>query len=124
MDLTDEQWEILEHLIPKLPRRADGRGRPWSDPRAVLNGILWILRTEAPWNDMPERYPPDSTCHRWFQNRVRSGVMEQILRALRTSAIGGSGPDGVLHRRHSEKRGIVVGKTKQGKGTKIIRWQW
>jgi transposase len=58
MDLTEEQWEILEPLIPTPPRREDGRGRPWRDPRDVLNGILWILRTGAPWKDLPERYPP------------------------------------------------------------------
>ena len=74
MDLTDEQWAILEPLIPTLPRRADGRGRPWSDPREVLNGILWILKTGARWQDLPDRYPPHQTCHRWFQGWVRAGV--------------------------------------------------
>jgi transposase len=59
MDLTDEQWAVLEPLIPTPPRRADGKGRPWRDPRDILNGILWIfLRTGAPWHDLPERYPP------------------------------------------------------------------
>jgi transposase len=67
MDLTDEQWDLLEPLIPQPPRRKDGRGRPWRDPRDVLNGILWILRTGAPWKDLPERYPPYQTCHRRFQ---------------------------------------------------------
>ena len=52
MDLTDEQWELLGPLIPKPPRREDGRGRPWRDPRDVLNGVLWILRTGAPWKDL------------------------------------------------------------------------
>ena len=67
MDLTDEQWEILEPLIPHPPRRADGKGRPWWDPRDVLNGILWVLRTVAPWRDLPERYPPYQTSQRRFQ---------------------------------------------------------
>jgi transposase len=82
MDLTDEQWEVLEPIIPVPPRRADGRGRPWRDPRAVLNGILWILRTGAQWKDLPTRYPPYQTCHRRFQLWVRSGVLDQILRTL------------------------------------------
>jgi len=55
MDLTDEQWEVLKPSIPVPPRRADGRGRPWRDSRAVLNGILWILRTGAQWQDLPAR---------------------------------------------------------------------
>jgi transposase len=40
--MTDEQWRILDPLIPDPPARQDGRGRPWKDTRAVLNGILWI----------------------------------------------------------------------------------
>ena len=51
-------------------------------PRDVLNGILWILRTGAPWKDMPSRYPPYQTCHRWFQKWTQQGVFAQILRAL------------------------------------------
>ena len=47
MDLMGKQWEILEPLLPELPRRADGRGRPWPDSRKVLNGMLWILGTGA-----------------------------------------------------------------------------
>ena len=57
MDLTDAQWALLEPLFrPK--RREDGRGRPWQDTRAVLNGVFWVLRTGAPWHDLPRRYPP------------------------------------------------------------------
>ncbi len=82
MDLTDEQWEVLEPFIPDPPRREDGRGRPWRDPRDVLNGILWILRTGAPWKDLPERYPPYQTCHRRFQKWIKEGVLSDILEAL------------------------------------------
>lgn len=81
-DLTDLQWAILDPLIPEPPRRKDGRGRPWKDRRAVLNGILWVLRTGAPWADVPERYPSYQTCHRRFQQWVRSGIMKGVLEAL------------------------------------------
>jgi len=82
MDLTDEQWEVIKPWIPDPPRRLDGRGRPWRDARQVLNGILWILRTGAPWKDLPNRYPSYQTCHRRFQQWVRSGIMKGILEAL------------------------------------------
>ena len=82
MDLKDEQWVIVEPLLPKVARRADGKGRPRIDDRAILNGILWILRTGAPWPDMPNRYPPYQTCHRRFQEWVEKGVFEKVLRAL------------------------------------------
>ena len=82
MDLTNEQWEVLEPLIPEPVRRADGRGRPWRNSRDVLNGILWVLRTGAPWRDLPERYPPYQTCHRRFQRWNEEGVLDEILGAL------------------------------------------
>jgi transposase len=65
-DLSDAQWEILDPVIPDFSRRKDGRGRPPRDRREVLNGILYILRTGAPWADLPERYPPYQTCYRRF----------------------------------------------------------
>jgi transposase len=43
-DLTDEQWALIGGFLPEPVRRADGPGRPWRENRAVLNGILWILR--------------------------------------------------------------------------------
>jgi transposase len=70
MDLTDAQWEYISALIPQPPRRDDGKGRPWRPARDVLNGVLWILRTGAPWKDLPERYPPYQTVHRCFQPSI------------------------------------------------------
>ncbi len=82
MDLTDAQWSFLEILMPTPSHRPARRGRPWRDPRDVLNGILWILRTGAPWKDLPERYPPYQTCHRRFQQWCRDGTIERVLHGL------------------------------------------
>ena len=82
VDLTDEQWAMLEPLISKPPRRPDRRGRPWRDARQVLNGVLWVLRTGAPWRDLPGRYPPYQTCHRRFQKWIEEGVLGSVLEAL------------------------------------------
>src|SRR5260370_37220484 len=81
MDLTDAQWAFLEPLF-RPRRREDGRGRPWQDTRAVLNGVLWVLRTGAPWHDLPPRYPPYQTCHRRFQQWQRSGLLTHLLQKL------------------------------------------
>jgi transposase len=81
-ELTDEQWAIIAPLIPEPPRREDGRGRPWKDSREVMNGILWVLRSGARWEDLPERFPPYQTCHRRFQQWVREGVLRSVLEAL------------------------------------------
>ena len=82
MDLTNEQWQRIAGYIPKPKAQPGKSGRPPQDCRAVLNGILWILRTGAQWADMPERYPPKSTCHRCFQEWTESGVFAKILTAL------------------------------------------
>lgn len=81
-DLTEEQWQLLSRLLPPLPRRKDGRGRPWKDTRAVLNGILWVLRTGAQWHALPKHYPPYQTCHRRFQQWVQQGVWQELVRTL------------------------------------------
>jgi transposase len=82
MDLTDEQWAVVEPLLPKPVKRADGKGRPRVDNRAILNGILWVMRTGAPWHDMLNRYPAYQTCHRRFQEWVKAGTFETILKKL------------------------------------------
>jgi transposase len=81
-ELQDEQWALIEPLLPKQVRRADGRGRPPCDDRAVLNGILWILRSGARWKDLPRRFPSYQTCHRRFQQWVDDGTLSKILRCL------------------------------------------
>jgi len=82
MDLTDKQWAVVEPLLPVPEVREDGRGRPWRDPRDVLNGVLWVLRTGAPWADMPERYPPYATCFRRFKMWNEAGVLKEVLQCL------------------------------------------
>lgn len=84
-DLTDAQWEYLRPFVKweqEQRQRPDGRGGRWSDARRALNGGLWILRTGAPWQDLPTRYGPYQTCHRRFQQWARSGVLDGILWAL------------------------------------------
>jgi transposase len=81
-ELTDEQWELIGPLIPEPVRRPDRRGRPWRENREVLNGVLWILRSGARWQDLPERFPPYQTCHRRYQQWVRAGVLRDVLETL------------------------------------------
>jgi transposase len=80
MDLTDKQWAILAPFFAR--GRAGGAGRPPHDPRAVLNGVLWILRTGARWKDLPRHYPSYQTCHRRFQQWRRTGWLRDALERL------------------------------------------
>ena len=81
MELTDVQWELLKSIVePKTPPKR--RGRPRSDTRRVLEGVLWILRTGAQWSEMPNKFPPYQTCHRRFQRWVGEGALVELLRTL------------------------------------------
>jgi len=81
-ELTDEQWELVE---PRIPRRAAKTGRPARDPRLMLNGIFWILGTGAPWRDLPERFGPWQTVHRYFSQWRRRGVFAAVIDALQVT---------------------------------------
>jgi len=82
MELTNEQWRRIEPVILSLTPKKDPRGRRPRDSRQILNAILWILRTGAPWKDLPQRYPPYQTCHRRFQQWVRLGIFKRIAKEL------------------------------------------
>jgi len=127
VELTDEQWDIIKPLIPEPPKRPDGRGRPRRDNREILNGILWIMRTGAQWKDMPDRYPPCQTCHRRFQEWVRLGVFEDILRALVRDVKERGGLD--LTECFIDGSFVIAKKGAQGwekpSGARVQRsWQW
>lgn len=82
-DLTNSQWERLQ---PRLPPQTPKTGRPAHDHRTILNGILWILRTGAPWRDLPERYGPWRTVASRFYRWQRAGVWNQLLAAVQAQA--------------------------------------
>jgi transposase len=77
--LTDEQWELVSPLIPRKDAKT---GRPARDPREMLDGIFWILATGAPWRDLPERFGPCKTVHRYFSEWRRAGVFDRVIDAL------------------------------------------
>jgi len=84
MQLTDKQWSYIEPVIPLNEKYHHRKGRPFTSPRAILCGVLWILKTGARWRDLPKDYPPASTCHRRFKKWSEQGIMKKILIALTT----------------------------------------
>jgi transposase len=93
-DLTTEQWERLE---PLLPPQKPSTGRPNHDHRTIINGIFWILRTGAPWRDLPERYGSWKTVSSRFYRWRHAGVWDRILAALQTDADTGGQLDWTIH---------------------------
>lgn len=76
-ELTDEQWDVIEPLLPRA-----STGRPLLAPRTMLNAMLWVLRSGAPWRDLPERFGAWETVYYHFNSWRRRGVFARILEAL------------------------------------------
>jgi transposase len=115
-ELTDDQWTKLE---PYLPPQKPATGKPNHDHRTIINGILWRLRTGAPWRDLPERYGSWQTVYSRFRRWQLAGIWDRILAALQTAADARGELDWSLHfldgtviRAHPHaagaKKGVVI----------------
>ena len=78
-ELTDEQWEQIE---PLLPARPTDPGKSGENDRLFVNAVLWIAKTGAPWRDLPERFGNWNSVfqryNRWCKNNVWQGVLEAL----------------------------------------------
>jgi transposase len=79
--LTDDHWARVAPHLPRYRPSPQG-GRPRADDRECLEGILWLLRTGARWQDIPVDLPSGSTCWRRLQEWAGEGVLEDIHAAL------------------------------------------
>lgn len=82
-ELTDEQWARLQPLLPPQRLRI---GRPAKDHRTIINGMLWINKTGAPWRDLPDRYGPWQTVATRFYRWTKSGLWDKILAEVQKEA--------------------------------------
>jgi transposase len=76
-ELSDHEWVVIKPMLPNKPR-----GVPRVNDRRVLNGIFWVLRSGAPWRDLPESFGPPTTCYNRFVRWRRAGVWDRIMEAL------------------------------------------
>ena len=79
--LSELQWEKIAPLLPCRRKNPRG-GRPPASDRKVLEGILWMLRSGARWQDLPEEYPSPSTCWRRLRDWEEPDVWLNIGRAF------------------------------------------
>ena len=80
-ELSDLQWARLEPFLPHRTHHGKA-GHPFNDHRPIVNGILWILHTGAPWRDLPERYGPWETVYYRFNRWRQDGTWARIVTAL------------------------------------------
>lgn len=85
-ELSDAEWAVLSRLLPS----SGTAGRPRTDDRVVLNGIVWKLRTGSAWRDVPERYGSWQTLYTRFRRWALDGTFSRMLRAIQANkdAIG------------------------------------
>src|SRR5947208_15296141 len=93
-ELSNKQWERLQ---PLLPPQKPKTGRPAADHRRILNGILWLLRTGAPWRDLPERYGPWGTVASRLYHWRKAGLWARLLAAVQPQADGAGQLDWDIH---------------------------
>ena len=129
-ELTDEQWA---RLAPLLPPQRPRTGRPARDHRTVIGAILWVLRTGAPWRDLPERFGPWGTAYSRFRRWAATGVWQLVLDSLQRDAEARGELDRTTHyvdgttvRAHQSAAGArggqqkeALGRSRGGFGTKV-----
>ena len=76
-ELTDFEWDVIAPLLPNKPR-----GVPRVNDRRVLNGIFWVLRSGAPWRDLPGSFGPYTTCYNRFVRWRKAGVWDRVMAAV------------------------------------------
>lgn len=81
--LTDEEWDLIAGVFPQPA----ATGRPPREPRQVVNGILWILRTGSPWRDLPAEFGPWQTVWRLFDKWNADGTLDEALQRLQAAFI-------------------------------------
>jgi len=77
-ELTDYEWTAIKPMLPNKPR-----GVPRVNDRRVLNGIFWVLRSGAPWRDLPGAFGPYTTCYKSFRPLAPGGRLEPDHRRAR-----------------------------------------
>ena len=81
-DLTDREFNAIRHLLPT--QRPKKPGRPWTNHRIVINGILWILKTGSPWRDLPDEFGKWQTVYARFRRWICDDLWRRIYRTLLT----------------------------------------
>ena len=93
-ELNERQWERLQPLLPPIKPKV---GKTNLDHRPILNGMLWHVRTGAPWRDLPERYGSWGTVYSRFRRWTREGIWAKILAALQAEEDAKGNVDWEIH---------------------------
>lgn len=117
-ELTDTEWDSLSRYLPSVVTG----GRPREDDRRVLNGIVWKIRSGAPWRDVPARYGSWKSIYTRFRRWALDGTFARMLAAAQADADAAAdidwlvSVDSTIVRAHQHAAGA-----KRGSGKRINR---
>lgn len=107
-EISNAEWEKIEDM---LPREVSGdRGRPRKDNRLMLNALMWLARSGAPWRDLPDRYGPWESVYSRFKKWRDDGILDNIFRLLAMEAeLQELSMDSTIVRAHQHSSGAKKG---------------
>jgi transposase len=103
-ELTDEQWDVIKHLVPGKEGDPGAHGE---DNRRFVNGVIWIARTSAPWRDLPERYGEWNSVYQRFNRWSKSGVWNRVFQAVKLPDLEALLLDSTVIRAHQHAAGVA-----------------
>ena len=113
-EISEPQWTRIAPLLPHRTHHGQA-GHPFNDLRPIVNGILWILHTGAPWRDLPERYGPWETVFRCFNRWRADGTWGRIVTSLLDELVtkaGSTTTSGASTAPSSARAGLLPGRKK------------
>jgi len=119
-EIPDTMWEQIQPVIAQMdPPKKTGRKR--ADPRKILDGLIFRMRTGCQWNQLPERFGDDSTVHRTFQRWLERGVLDAIWVTLIDECQELGGVDWQWQAADSAMGKAFFGGTRSGRTPRIAR---
>jgi transposase len=112
-ELTDSEWEQVKDLLP--PEQTGKKGKPRKDNRNMLNAMVWLARSGAPWRDLPERFGPWESVYTRFRKWLDDAILDNIFRVFALEAeLSELSLDSTIVRAHQHSAGAK-------KGAKIMK---
>jgi transposase len=115
-ELTDEQWERIKNL---LPGKEDDPGVTAVDNRRFVDAVLWIVRTGAPWRDLPERFGKWNSVYVRFNRWSDKGIWREVFEALQDPDLEWFMLDATIIRAHQH----AAGAKKKGSSVRPLAWR-
>jgi len=107
-ELTDEEWKQVKDLLP--PERTGKKGKPCKDNRNMLNAMVWLARSGAPWRDLPERFGPWESVYTRFRKWLDDGILDNVFRVVTLEAeLSELSLDSTIVRAHQHSAGAKKG---------------